>query len=145
MLCPLGKAAGPDTSNSSLVIVVVAVIIIALVCAIAGIPVMAARRRRLKETEGVAALMVVWGLILAGSAIYAVNAQMAYSREYAMRIMQNYDPADQSDRPAYPWMAWGILASIYCGALVLSITCKPPPPPPRGFDAIISPPRAPRD
>lgn len=90
--------------------------------------------------------MIVWSLLLAGSAIYAVNAQMVYAKEQTMRIMQNFDPRDESDRPALPWVLWSVLGAGYIGAIVWSVTARPAPGPPPGFDVMpTSPPKDPRD
>jgi hypothetical protein len=141
----LCKAEGPDPSDSNLVFVVIALTIIAAVCVFAAIPIATARRRS-GRTEGIAAVMVLWGLLSAGSAIYFVNAQMAYSKEQTMQIMQNFDPHDQSGRPPYPWMLWSALAVIYTGATAWAVTARPAPAAPPGFDVLpTSPPTDPRD
>lgn len=138
----LAVAEGPDTTDSNLTIVVIAILIVAGVCILAAIPVVTARRRS-GRTEGIGAAIIVWSLLLAGSAIYAVNAQMAYAKERTMRIMQNFDPRDQSDRPAQPWVLWSVLGVGYIGAIAWSMTARPIPGPPRGFDVV--PTSAPKD
>ena len=114
-----------------------------VICLLAAIPVVTVRRRRLRQTEGIAALMVLWGLVAAGSIVYFANAQMQYSKEYTMRIMQNYDPNDQSDRPNKPWILWGFLAAAYGGAILWSSTAKTAIP--RGFPVEPAPPRTDSD
>jgi hypothetical protein len=120
----LGKAEGPDPTDSNLVLVVIAMATVAVVCILAAIPVATCRRRRLGQTEGIAALMVVWGLLAAGSAIWFANAQISYSREYTMRIMEDYDARDTTGRPNKPWLIWGFLAAAYGGAILWSATAK---------------------
>lgn len=130
MIFLLGKAEGPDLNDSNLTLVVAAMVTVATVCLLAAIPVVFARRR-MGRAEGIAALMVVWALLSAGSAIYTIQRQMAWSKEYTMRIMQDYNASDMSDRPTNPWAVWGCLAIFYGGALLWSMTARSAPA--RGF------------
>lgn len=129
----LGYAAGPDTSDSNLVIEVIALVIIAATCILAAIPIVTSRRRRLEKTEGIAALMVIWGLVSAGSAIYIANA-------HTLRETRFFDPTNQSGPPIPPWiwLLWAALLVMYAGALIWSFAAKPyvPPPPRAGFEVI---------
>ena len=124
MICLLAKAEGPDPTDSNLVLVVIAMSIVGAVCVLAAIPVATTRRRRLGQVEGIAAIMVIWSLLTAGSAIYFVNAQINFSKEYTMRIMQDYDARDRTGRPNKPWLLWGFLAVAYGGAILWSATAK---------------------
>jgi hypothetical protein len=138
----LAKAEGADPTDSNLTIVVIAMVTAAVVCVVAAIPVATARRRRLNQTEGIAAIMVLWGLLTAGSVVYWANAQMKFSHEYTLRLMENLDPSDQSDRPNKPWLLWGFLAVGYGGTLLFSFTARTAIP--HGFPLdVTSPPKDP--
>jgi phosphotransferase system glucose/maltose/N-acetylglucosamine-specific IIC component len=114
----LSYAEGSDTSDSDALLVVIALAILAAVFILIAIPVAMARRRS-ATAEGVLAIMILWGLLSAGSVIYSVNASMAWQKEYTRRVMSGYfDPADQSDRPRSPWILWSVLGVAYMGVLI---------------------------
>ncbi|HET6249211.1 MAG TPA: hypothetical protein VFE47_16065 [Tepidisphaeraceae bacterium] len=140
MLRILLKAEGPDPTDSNLTFVLICMIAIGAVCLLAAIPVVTARRRGLPQVEGIAALMVLWGLVTAGSIIYATNAQMQFNKEYTMRIMQNYDANDRSDQPSKPWFLWGCLVAVYGGAMLWASSAKNVPA--RGFPIEPRPPKS---
>ena len=93
--------------------------------------------------------MVLWGMLMAGGAIYVTNAQMTWTKEYTIRVQSGYyNPKEQNDAPKQPWALWAILGAMYGGAVVWSLTARPfvPSAPPAGFEVITpSPPAGPRD
>lgn len=118
MFLPPAYADAPDTSDSGLVIVVIAVGIVAAVAILAFVPLALAWKRRLRHSDVVAAGVILWGLVTAGSLICAVNARMQWSHEQTVRIQSGYyDPQTAGDAPTLPWAMWGGLVIAY-GALV---------------------------
>jgi hypothetical protein len=115
----LAYAEGPDPTDSNLLFVVVALGIIGAVGLMAAIPATMARRRGHRHREQIVTALLLWAILLAGSAIYAVNAQMKYSKEYNRRLLTGYaDPKDVSDQPKPPWALLIGLGVAYGGVLV---------------------------
>ncbi|HWE02970.1 MAG TPA: hypothetical protein VG326_11235 [Tepidisphaeraceae bacterium] len=119
MIQLLSYAEGPDPEDSSLRVVVIALAIIGVIGLLAAIPAAVARRRLHRHREGIVAALLLWAVLSAGSAIFAVNAQTTYAREYNRRIMSGYfDPRDTADAPELPWALWIALMAAYAGVMV---------------------------
>lgn len=127
MIDLLAYAEGPDVSNTNTVIIVIGAGIIAAVCVLAAIPIAMVRRRRPDSVPGIAAVMILWACLAAGSTIYFASASLTWQKEYTSQLMSGYlDPRDQSDRPQMPWILWGGLAVAYGGILFWAITSALP-------------------
>ena len=125
MILTLSYAEGPDTSDSGLEIIVIAIFIIAAVGLLAAIPSVIARRRANPHAEGIVAILVIWAMLSAGSAVYVTNATLTWSREFTRQLMSGYrDPKDQSDRPQKPWTTWGVLGVVYVATAAWSTKQK---------------------
>jgi len=133
MLQLLSYAEGSDPTDSSLTLVVISLGIIGVVGLLVAVPATLARRRSHRNREGIVAALVLWAVLSAGSAIYAANAQISYSKEYNKRIMSGYfDPRDTSDAPKLPWVLWIVLGTSYGGLLIWIFSGSAAPA--RGFD-----------
>jgi hypothetical protein len=124
MLFFLAIADSSDRSEFNMEIVLAGMAVAAGVCILGAVPITIARRRKQGSIEGIAAVMVVWGLLTAASVIYTITAHMNYAREYDMRVMQNFDPRDQSDRPTIPWLWWTASAVGWGGTILWAATAR---------------------
>jgi hypothetical protein len=106
----------PDPANTSLTLILALAAIVAAAGAMAFVPILSSWRRRHCHTDGVLAIAILWGLLAAGSGIYAAVSQMNWSKEQTVRIETGYyDPRDASDAPALPWRTWVAIAIAYGG------------------------------
>jgi hypothetical protein len=130
MRCFLAYAESADTSNSSMVIVLSGLCVLAVAAIAAIVPICICWKRHHRQTEPITALLILWGLVATISAIYFINSQMKWSREQMLRIESGYfDPTDQTDAPAIPWVTWGGLATVYAALVCWSFAQKNPPAP----------------
>jgi hypothetical protein len=116
----------------SLIMVFAAALILAATAAAAGVLIYIARRRRHPRTDLIGAAAFFWGLMTAGSLLYAEQSQMNWSKEYTVRLESGYfDPTDTTDAPKLPWKTWTGLGIAYGAMLIWSLSQKrtaPPPP-----------------
>ena len=71
-----------------------------------------------------------WGLITAGSLLYAEQSQMNWSKEYTVRLESGYfDPTDKTDAPKLPWKIWTGLGVAYAAMLMWALSQKRGAPP----------------
>jgi hypothetical protein len=123
MCGPLAYAESADPSSTDLAIVLGGAFIIAIASALASVLIFTSRARRHRQTELITAAAILWGLIAAGSLIYAQESQMNWSKEYKMRLETGYlDPRDTSDAPKLPWGIWTGLGVAYGAMLVWSLS-----------------------
>jgi len=88
------------------------------------------RARGHRHTEWITAATVFWAILSAGSLLYAGEAQMDWSKQYALRLETGYlDPQDTSDAPRLPWGIWSGLGIAYGAMLVWSLSQKQDKPP----------------
>jgi uncharacterized membrane protein len=132
----LAYAEPASSSSDNLEIVMISLGVIAISCVLAFVPLALCWARHHRQTETVMAAAVLWGVVTAGSIIFAISAQMKWSHERLLRIESGYyDPQDQSDAPAKPFTIWGALAIAYGGLIAWAASQKNPPPPALPFAA----------
>jgi len=126
----LAYAQVPDSGDTSLVLVFAAALILAATAAAAYVLIYLARRRRHRRTDLLAAAAFFWGLITAGSLLYAEQSQMNWSKEYTVRLESGYfDPTDLTDAPKLPWKIWTGLGIAYAAMLMWALSQKRAAPP----------------
>jgi MFS family permease len=116
MLFPLAyaQAADPDASQSMLILLLYCLGIIVATTLFAFVPIFVAGRRRHQHIHAMIAAMCLWGLILAGSAIYLTSAGMQWSKEKNLRLETGYgNPDDESGAPSVPVVIWIGLGLAY--------------------------------
>jgi len=70
---------------------------------------------------------ILWGMVMAGSALWMVNAQFKWAHERGILLQSGYyDPQNNSGAPAWPWWLWGVLAVAYGVLVGLSLRKKKP-------------------
>ena len=109
-----------DLSEGNWRIVLIWAAVLLAACVLAFIPMVVARaRRRHLHAETILALSLLWALVAAGSAGYAIRARINWEKEYDLRIRTGFfDPQDQSDAPQLPWANWGLLGLGYAAVLI---------------------------
>jgi hypothetical protein len=114
MYCALAYAESGDPNAMNLVVVLGGLGIVAATFILAFVLILAARARRHRQAEFITVATVFWGLITAGSLMYAGNAQVNWSKENMLRLETGYvDPQDTSDAPRLPWAIWTGLGVAY--------------------------------
>src|SRR5512146_9051 len=115
----LASAEGTDLSGSEWGIVMIALAVIVVAAALAMLPIGIARYRRHTQHSAIAAMAVLWALVVAGTVLQTVSAELKWSREYVLMLKTGYyDPRDTSGAPEWPWRIWIALA-VGFGILVL--------------------------
>jgi hypothetical protein len=122
----LAYADSGDSGASNLVKVFGGLVILAVVAVLAAISIGVSRARRHPQAEAIVVITLLWGLITAGSLMYAGESQYEWSKEYTTRIESGYyDPRDTSDKPQLPWALWCGLGFAYAAMLAWSLSFKP--------------------
>ena len=116
----LAKANAGDAPGSDLALTMTWLLAIAGVAVAAFVPFRLASPRGQRRGEMLTALIVVWAVIAAGSAIKTSLSRAKWAQDYELRLQSGfYDPADPSNTPpAWPWGTWARLAAGY-GVIVL--------------------------
>src|ERR1700728_830934 len=110
----LASAAVPPSSDSDVELVLISAGVVLVAALLAFVPIQMARARRHRNIEAISALLVLWGLLSAGSISYFIMKQMDWSTTYTQRIETGYyDPQDTSDKPTAPVALWGGLGAGY--------------------------------
>ncbi|MFI5378550.1 MAG: hypothetical protein ACHRHE_04580 [Tepidisphaerales bacterium] len=122
MLSHLAYADANDPSQSNLVLVLLGIGVILVASVLAVVPVVVAWSRRHKRSDVVVPLAVLWGLVVAGSVISTLAAEMQWSREQVLRMKTGYyDSEDRTGAPTRPWGLWAGLGAAYGGLLAGSM------------------------
>lgn len=112
MIDLLANAPAGISPDSNVELVLISAGVFAGVAVLASIPLVMARRHRHREI--IMAVLIVWGLLSAGSISYCVMQQMNWSAERERRIESGYyDPRDVSDQPRPPILFWIVLGVVY--------------------------------
>jgi hypothetical protein len=121
----LANAAQPDNSIDTIVFLAECVLLMGVTFGLAIVPVVLANRRNPRSASNIKALVVLWGMLACGTAIYCLMNQYQWSKTYTQRIMSGYydasDPATTSDAPKQPWIMWGGLAVGYAALVIWSV------------------------
>ena len=113
----LARAADPPL-GADVPIVMAAVGVAAAVAVAAAVPVVIAVRRRHGRRESIAAVVVLWGLVAASAAIWAVNRSWSSAEEQRRQLLSgDADPADPVPQATTPWALWGGLAAANVGLI----------------------------
>ena len=104
-------------SNVELVLISAGVVLVTSV--LAFIPIQMARVRHHRNRDAIAAILVLWGLLTAGSISYSIMKQMDWATTYNQRIETGYyDPQDTSDKPTPPVALWSGLGIVYVAMVI---------------------------
>jgi hypothetical protein len=110
----LASAAIGPSSDSNAELVLISAGVVLLVVFVGWIPIRMARLRGNRNADAIAAIVVLWGLILAGSISYAIMKQMDWAATYQQQIQSGYfDPQNTSDKPVAPVGLWCGLGVCY--------------------------------
>jgi hypothetical protein len=108
-----------DLSEGNLRLVMIWAGVLIAAVLLAMIPFLIARIRRHRQGDTILAGAIIWGLLAAVSVGSAIGAQIAWEKEYRLRVETGYyDPRTKGDAPLLPWMRWGLLGLGY-GVLVV--------------------------
>jgi hypothetical protein len=129
MSCLLAYAESDDPNAMNLVIILGGVGIVAATAILAFALILTARARGHRHAESIMVAAVFWALITAGSVMYAGEAQLNWSKQYALRLETGYlDPQDTSDAPRLPWGIWTGLGAAYGTMMAWALWQKPAQP-----------------
>ncbi len=125
MCSALAFAESGDPNATNLPIVLGGLFILAVIALLAFLLIFVSRSRGHRRAELITVATIFWALIAAGSLLYAGEAQMDWSKQYALRLETGYlDPQDTSDAPRMPWGMWSGLGAAYVAMLVWSLSQK---------------------
>src|ERR1700722_1954816 len=103
-----------DLSGSSWLLIMICGAILIGVCGLALVPIGMARYGRLRQTEALSAVSVLWGLLAGWNAVSFAIAEFAWKQEWLLRVQTGYfDPRDTKGAPLWSWPVWGSLALVY--------------------------------
>jgi hypothetical protein len=124
----LANAVSSDNSLDNIVLMAECLFLMGLVFALAAVPIVLANRRRaagVTVAGNMMAVVVLWGLLTCGTALYSLMMQYQWTKNYNAQLMTGYfdplDPATTSGAPKQPWIVWGGLAAGYVGLLAWSV------------------------
>jgi hypothetical protein len=121
----LAYAESGDPNATNLPIILGGLFILAVIALLAFWLIFISRARRHRQAELITVATIFWALVAAGSLLYAGEAQMDWSKQYALRLETGYlDPQDTSDAPRLPWGIWSGLGVGYGAMLVWSLSQK---------------------
>jgi hypothetical protein len=114
----LAYAETPDSGAVNLAKVLgglgILVVTALLIAVIVGI----SRARKHRQADAILVAALFWGVLAAGSMMYAAATQLNWSKEYTTRIESGYyDPRDSSDKPTLPIALWTGLGVAYAAML----------------------------
>jgi hypothetical protein len=114
----IANAPIPVSSDSNVQLVLISAGVVLVVAIFGFIPLRLAQSRGHRHRDLMLAIIVLWGLALAGSISYSIMQQMDWSANYQQRLVSGYgDPSDLSDKPKIPLVLWGGLTATYVGLL----------------------------
>jgi hypothetical protein len=125
MYCALAYAESGDPNAMNLIIILGSVCIVAVTSILAFALIFIARVRGHRHADLIVVAAVFWALITAGSMMYAANARLNWSKEYALRLETGYlDPQDTGDAPRLPWGIWTGLGVVYGTTMAWALSQK---------------------
>lgn len=108
----LANADSSDPSQMKLVVILLSAAGIAGICGLVGLVIVLAKRMRNRHAGLINPAVMFWGLIAAGSAVYAAITQLTWSQQHFLQILSGYgDPLEVA--PPLPWKTWTALAGFY--------------------------------
>jgi hypothetical protein len=113
----LANAESWDPSQTELVLILLCAGGIIAVGAMAGLVIIAIKRRQHPHTQPIFTAVMFWGLITLGSIVYATITQLNWDKQYFLQLLSGYgDPNDVG--PALPWITWTLLIATYFGLVL---------------------------
>lgn len=110
----LANAPTHFSSDSNVELILISSVVIIVVAFVGFIPIQLARRRRHRHAETITAVLVLWGLLSAGSTCYYIMEQFNWSASVQQSIVEGYyNPHDTSGQPNPPLGLWCGLAVCY--------------------------------
>jgi hypothetical protein len=122
----VASAPVPVSSDSNVTLVLVSAGVVLGVGLMGLILVQVARSRGRQKRDVLMAMLVIWGLLTAGSISVSVMQQMDWSATLQQRISSGYyDPNNVSDQPKLPIPLWCGLGAAYAGMMLWAAVGKP--------------------
>jgi hypothetical protein len=85
---------------------------------LAAIPIVMARRQRLRAAASVTLVAVFWGIAVAVDAGYGIARTQEDNTRNDQQLRSNYiDPSDLQPPPVWPWVALAGAGVVYAGML----------------------------
>jgi DMSO reductase anchor subunit len=126
----LANADASDPNSANLILILGGAIILGIVAVMVSALIYISRARDHRHADVITAMAFFWGLLAAGSLLYAEVSQINWSKEYNTQLMSGYlDPQDTSDAPKLPWLLWIGLAVVYAVMLKWALSQKRAAPP----------------
>lgn len=106
-----------DPSQQNLLLVLACLAAIAVAAGMVGVVAVLARKRGHPNAAPIIGIAIGWGIIAAGSVIYATMARLSWQKSHALELQSGYGDWQELP-PAYPWALWGILVGVYVVLLI---------------------------
>ena len=118
----LARADSTDFTLTNLTLVFSSLLVIGVASFLGFLIFRAARLRRRAQTEGFAAVAILWVIVSAGAVIHDLSVQSKWSHEAAERLRSGYyTPAEiDADAPRHPTPLFIALAAVYPLLLVFA-------------------------
>jgi len=115
----LANAPVAPSSDSNMELVLISAGVVLVVGILGFIPIQLARISGHRHRDAITAIIILWGLILAGSISYSIMKQMDWATTYQQRIETGYyDPQNISDKPVAPVGLWCGVGVCYAGLVL---------------------------
>ena len=108
----LAYAENWDPTQVDFILILLCAAGIASTGGLVGLIVLLARRMGHRHAEQIDTAAMFWGLIAAGSIVYAVVTQLAWFKTHNLELMSGYGNP-KAVGPPLPWVLWSALAGIY--------------------------------
>jgi hypothetical protein len=110
----LANAPIPPSTDSNVELVLSSAGVVLVIAVLGLVPIFIARLRRHRQLEAITAIIVLWGVLLAGSICYSIMQQMDWTKALQERIESGYyDPQDTTGKPTTPVPLWCGLGVCY--------------------------------
>jgi hypothetical protein len=117
----LANAESWDPTQTDFVLILLCTIGIGIICGLVGLVFILVRRTAHPYAAQISASAMFWGVVSAGSIVYATITQLIWAKQNVLDLLSGYgDP--QAVGPHLPWLTWGALMAIYGLILVWIIS-----------------------
>jgi hypothetical protein len=123
----LANAPRWDSTQQNLLLVLTCIAAVAVAATMVVLSTVLAGKRRYANPTGLTGVATVWGIIAAGSVIYAAMARLSWQKSHSLELQSGYGDWQELP-PPYPWALWGIPAAIYLVVLLWAALGSQPQP-----------------
>jgi hypothetical protein len=119
----LANAAETPSAWTNLTFGMTLLAVAGVVALMTAVPVVIARRRRLRAKSTILLVALCWGILAATDVGYGINRTETDEAKNDQLLRENYmDPADIAPPPVWPWMVMAGGLVVYAGIVAVAGT-----------------------